>query len=88
MERNIVILPTTVRVQKVDLLKFLKDLPEILESIDTGLGEIRVSGLSIATSKGTISFSYATKDSFNISSSDPEVLDKLIKAIERHYESK
>ena len=88
MGKEVKVLPTTVRVQNIDLLDFLKDLREILNSIDAGLGEVRASGLSITTSKGTISFSYAARDSFNILCSDPETLDKLIEAIKKYYESR
>lgn len=85
MEKRIRVLPATVRVENIDLLDFLKDVPKIFKSVPE-LGEVRASSLNLATTKGTVSFGYVKKDAFNMSGPSPEILDKLVEAIKKHYE--
>ena len=85
--KKIKVLPATVRVENIDLLDFLKDLQEILQGIPE-LGTVRASGVSLSTSKGTISMSYASPHVFNLSGPNPETLGTLVEAIKKYYETK
>lgn len=87
MKKKIRVLPATVRVENIDLLDFAKDVSEILESVPE-LSGARASGLSLSTPKGTINMSFVSPNVFNLSGPNPEILDKLVEAIKKHYESK
>jgi hypothetical protein len=87
MKKKIRVLPATVRVENVDLLEFLSDLPEILSSIPELSGS-RASGVSLSTPKGTINMSFVSPGIFNLSGPNPEVLDALIEALKKYYEGK
>jgi len=87
MKRMIRVLPTTVRVENIDLLDFLGDLSKILKSVPE-LSDSRASGVSISNPRGTISMSYVSPNVFNLSGPDPEILEKLVEAMKKYYESK
>ena len=75
------------RVEKIALLDFLKDLPEIVESIPE-LDKVQASGISLTSPRGNISMSRTTDDSFNMSCNEPLLLEKLTEAMKRFFEKK
>lgn len=87
MKRQIKVLPATVRVENIELLDFLKDLPEVLKNVPE-LEGIRANGATLVSSKGNISMSYVSPNTFNMSGPSPEILGRLVEAIKKHYESK
>ena len=87
MKKKIRVLPATVRIENIDLLEFSKDLQGILESVPELRGT-RAASISLTTPKGTISMSYAAPDQFNLSGPSPAILDELVEAIKKHYETK
>lgn len=86
VKKKIKVLPATVRIENIDLLKFLADLPEILTYVPE-LSGTRASNVGLSTPKGTISMSHAGPDIFNMSGPTPEILDLLVEAIKKHYGS-
>jgi hypothetical protein len=86
-EGKIKVLPSTVRIEKIDLLEFLGDLPEIIKSVPE-LSEIRATSVSLSHPRGSISMGYVSQGAFNLSCGDPEILDKLVEAMKKFYESK
>ena len=86
MEKKIRILPSAVRVEKISLLEFLEDLPQIIKSTPN-LNEVRASNLTLSHPKGSISMSTVAEEAFTISA-DPDVLDKLVEAAKKYYEKK
>lgn len=87
MKRQIKVLPATVRVENIELLDFLKDLPEVLKRVPE-LEGTRANGVTLISPKGNISMSYAAPETFNLSGPSPGILQKLVEAIKKHYEGK
>ena len=86
MEKKIKILPAAVKVEKISLLEFLGDLPEIIKSAPD-LSGTKASTITLSHPKGSISMSSVAEDAFTISA-DPDVLSKLVDAAKRYYEKK
>ena len=87
MGKKIKVLPTTVRIENIELLDFLKDLPEVLKNIPE-LADIRANAVTLVSSKANISMSYVSPDSFNMSGPSPEILQRFVEAIEAYYQGK
>ncbi len=81
---DVKILPTTVRVRGIDIMGLLVKIQDITREAD--LNEIR--GFNIGFNFGGISLSLSWQDSesFNISSSDPEVLLKFVESIKNSFD--
>lgn len=81
------VLPSTVRVEKINLMDFLKDLSEIIKSVPE-LSGVYASSVSLYHPRGSISMGYVSPEAFNLSCADPEILEKLIEAMKKYYEGK
>lgn len=86
-KEKIKVLPSTVRIEKINLLDFLKDLPEIIKSVPE-LSGAYASSVSLYHPRGSISMGYVSPEAFNLSCADPEILDKFIEAMKKYYENK
>lgn len=86
MKKEIRVLPSTVRIEKIELLDFLGDLPEILSSVPE-LSGVRATGVSLAHPRGSISLSLISPEAFALSCPDPETMDRLVEAIKKYYTS-
>ena len=76
----------SLRITKISLRDFLDDVSKILKS-DSTLNELRAMGLTFNHPKKgkNISISHYSENAFNMSCDDPELLDKMVKAIENQY---
>ena len=75
------------RVENIDLLDFMKDLPEILKNVPE-LEGVRANGVTLVSPKGNVNMSWVAQDVFNMSGPNPEILEKLVEAMKKHYQSK
>jgi len=87
MRREIKVLPGTVRVENIDLIEFMKDLSEILKNVPE-LEGVRANGVNLVSPRGNVSMSWVTKEAFNMTGSNPEILEKLIEAMKKYYQIK
>lgn len=86
MSEKIRIVPTTVRIEKVRLIDFLSDMREIIKGIEE-LANGTPTGVNFRlATKGSMNIALVGADTFNISCSDPETLDKLVEAAKKFYE--
>lgn len=87
MSKEIEITPSTVRVNKVSIDQFMSDMREIID-LDPELRRANVSSAVLAVPGGTINLGRAGDDSFNVSTSVPPMLERLIAAMKKFYKSK
>jgi len=73
------ILPTHVRVRGIAITEFLAKLTDIISVAN--LNEMSGFNIGLNFSGKTLSLTWKDRTSFNITSSEPEILDKVIEAI-------
>lgn len=86
MEEGFKVIPSTVRIENLDLLELLRDLSEIVKS-DPDLQEVRAVNVTIRVPKGAISMGFVAPGVFNLSCPHPETLNMLLQAMKRFYSS-
>lgn len=76
---DVKILPTHVRVRGIGIMEFLAKIQDIVKEAD--LNEMRGFNIGFNFAGISLSFNWQDHESFNISSSEPEALLKVVEAI-------
>ena len=81
------ILTSAARIQDISLNQFMDDISEIIKS-DPALTGLSPYSVTLRNRQGqTISLGYVSDNAFNVSCSDPNLLNMLLEATRKFYES-